>query len=138
MKRAEVGRFRVLLDDCGEGAVVIDHNNKEVGYTPRLKLEPGELADLLVAIDGVSNDLPPRKPNEPRLNAIREILREVQHKLYAVGVRYRLEMHVEHHDLHALAHEAGQDKLEHLRPDTTAIDLNGPYIRLVARRGARV
>lgn len=142
MKRAEVGRFRVLLDDCGEGAVVIDHASAtrlvgadEQQLAVRFALEPGELADLLVAIDSVSNELPPPKIDEPRARKVERVMREAAHALRVLGVNARVEFRVEHWVAHDLADQLGRE-IEQVRPDRGKLDLGVGDITFV--RGMRI
>lgn len=135
MKRAEVGNFRVLLDDRGEGAVVIDHARND-GSDPGklLVLEPGELDDLLVALDAVQGDLP--APNNVDLqHTIALKGQELLHAIYRFAPhRMRLELHVEGRDFFAVA---GAAKIEKIKSGQRLEARIGNVV-LVCERGRRV
>ncbi len=133
MKRVEVGNIRVLLEDTGRARV--DHPSLMVQMHPFLRLEPSEILDLQVALDGVSNDVPPDE--ETTLAKMRRVLQEVQHKLFVLGIRHRIEIHVDTHVLHDIANQAGAPPARPRRPDIDEV-LLGPYGKLVAVRGKRV
>ena len=137
MKYVEVGRFRVALNTTPDGAVLVDHCGPDLHGRPApttMVLEPHEILDLIVALDGVSNDVPPDK-DTTTLHKIRAIMQETEHKLYKLGIRHRVEIHVESHELLQIAFEADAP-VQH-RPDTAKV-LLGPYGALVAVRGRRV
>lgn len=136
MKRVEVGRLRVLLDNMGEGAVIIDQApNGDPHSGGRLTLEPGELQDLIVALDGVSNDRPAPKDDEPRLHKVQRIMRDAAHALAVLGIRTRIEFHVDWHVLNDLAYDADREAEpdERRRHDTAKISLG--VGRIIAQRG---
>ncbi len=136
MKRAEVGNFRVLLDDMGEGGVVIEHpRQREASADTRgkLVLEPGELADLLVALDGVQGDLPPLDKDDLKYTIALKG-QEMLHALYRlVGHRMRLELHLETHAFYTMA---GDAKIE--EPRATRLEARVGNVVLVCERGRRV
>ena len=95
MKIVEVGRFRVGYDDLGEGATMIEHPSLTgVNRIPGLMvLKPGEVQDLLVALDVVQgNTKPPAAADLPA--KIVEALRAASHALHVLGLGHNLELHV--------------------------------------------
>lgn len=103
MKIVEVGRVCVGYDDAGEGTTFLDHPSLK-GET--LILKPGELADLVVALDQVQGDTKAPAGDVP--DKIIEALRTAAHALTVLGVRHKLELHLNADDFYRLAHRFEQ------------------------------